>query len=104
MLLYLVQHGQANPESLDPERNLSEQGILDVNSIGSFAAKLYTPLEHIWHSGKARAAETPSLLAGYLTDGRAVEKTEGLLPNDDPHQWRPRLQSLDANVMLVGHL
>ena len=38
MRLFLVQHGNALPEDVDPERGLSERGKQDVANVAAFLA------------------------------------------------------------------
>jgi phosphohistidine phosphatase len=104
MLLYLARHGEANPATFDVEKKLSIKGTRDVNLTGAHIAKVRTPVDRIWHSGKARAVQTAAILAGHLLYEKTVERTDGLSPKDDPAIWAQRLESMNENVMLVGHL
>lgn len=104
MLLYLARHGEANPATFDAERHLSVKGTRDVNLTGAHIAKLGVPVDRIWHSGKARAVQTAAILAGHLLYEKTVERADGLAPNDNPAIWAGRLESMNENVMLVGHL
>ncbi len=62
MLVYLVQHGQAKAKDIDPDRHLTEQGINDVEKISAFLKTAKLTVDVIWHSGKARAAQTAEIL------------------------------------------
>lgn len=104
MRLYLVQHAEANPEDIDPERKLTEKGKSDVQRVAAYARRLRFPLGQIWHSGKTRAAQTASILGDFLAEGRAPQSTDGLSPMDDPIVWADRLRSMEGDTMLVGHL
>ena len=63
MRLYLVQHGQAKSEELDPQRGLTEQGVQDVERLAAFLKPLSLAVQVVWHSGKTRAAQTAEILA-----------------------------------------
>src|SRR5688500_9788627 len=63
MRLYLVQHGEAVPEQVDPQRPLSEAGRRDVQAMARLLAGAGIRPTRIVHSGKRRAQETAELLA-----------------------------------------
>ncbi len=104
MMLYLARHGEAEPEIVGRERCLTEKGKSDVARVAEYLAGLPIALKQVRHSGKARAAETASILADRLAAGYASEAVDGLAPPDDPHIWADRLQSVEEDIMLVGHL
>ena len=58
MELYLVQHGEAMPKSLDRTRPLSEQGRQEVRQVAVSAARMGLAVGQIRHSGKTRAEQT----------------------------------------------
>ncbi len=104
MELYLVQHGEAKPETEEPERPLTERGAETVRRMATWAAQAGVRVAQIRHSGKRRAEQTAALLAERLNPSMGAVATEGLMPNDDP---RPLVESLQAEsepLMLVGHL
>ncbi len=104
MRIYLVQHGQAKPEDTDPQRHLTEKGISDVKKMSQFLKNNGLHIDVIWHSGKARAAQTAEILAeGIVSDGGVI-KHDGLSPNDDIRAIRNELLQMDKNIMIVGHL
>ena len=56
MHIYLVQHGEAKPEEIDPERRLTENGTRAVQKVADFLRKSSgLEVDTIWHSGKPRA-------------------------------------------------
>ena len=55
MRLLLVQHGNALPKDVDPERGLSESGKQDVANVAAFLARGSVQVERIFHSGKKLA-------------------------------------------------
>jgi phosphohistidine phosphatase len=103
MALYLVQHGLAHPESVDPERGLTNEGIAEVERIASVAAGYKVHVSAIRHSGKKRARQTAEIMSRYLLPYGPVEETHGLNPNDDVRAFA-RLIDPGLNEMIVGHL
>jgi phosphohistidine phosphatase len=104
MELYLVQHGEAKPETEDPERPLTDQGVETVRRMAAWAAQVGVRVTQIRHSGKRRAEQTATLLAEQLDPTNGVIAVEGLKPNDDVLPVMESLQSEHEPVMLVGHL
>jgi phosphohistidine phosphatase len=104
MRLYLVQHGDAAPEQVDPRRPLSETGRRQVDAVGRLLADASVRVARIVHSGKDRAQQTAELLAAALASGGAVETMPGLAPNDPVEPVAHTVAELDGDTMLVGHL
>jgi phosphohistidine phosphatase len=102
-MLYVVQHGQAEPEEEDPQRPLTDRGADDVTRLARWAVdRLDVRPRRIIHSGKTRARQTAEIW-GRLLDVDP-EEGDGLSPNDDPATWARRLASERDDLMLVGHL
>jgi phosphohistidine phosphatase len=104
MELYLMQHGEARPESEDPERPLSARGRHDVEAVARLAARLGVRIETILHSGKLRARQTAEVMAERLQPSPRLAELEGLAPNDDPQRVADGLESQGRSCLLVGHL
>lgn len=104
MRLYLVQHGDALSEEIDPERPLSEQGWRDVEAVGAFLASRRLQIGEVWHSGKLRARQTAEGLAPYVAATAVVRKCDGLAPKDDTAALAETLNRREHNLMIVGHL
>ena len=66
MRLYLVQHGEALPKQVDPERPLSERGRSDVARVADFLKGAGIRVTRVAHSGKTRARQTAELLASFV--------------------------------------
>ena len=103
MALYLVQHGKALSETVDPERHLSEEGVADVKRVAAEAKSSGVSVSIIRHSGKARAAQTAELMQEALRPPEGVQAMEGLKPNDNVAQVADEIDPAQ-DVMLVGHL
>ena len=104
MPVYLVQHGEAKPETEDPLRPLTDCGREGVQRVARHAAPLKLPVSEIRHSGKLRARQTAEILAAALAPGRDVRQMDGLAPGDDPGKARAVVESAVEPLMLVGHL
>ncbi len=104
MTLFLVQHGEAKPESEDPERSLTERGAEIVGRIGEWAARTGIKVDQIQHSGKRRAEQTAMIVAEDLNPPKGVLAAKGLSPNDDVTLVAATLTGEQGSLMLVGHL
>jgi len=104
MRLYLVRHGQAKSKSEDPQRPLSDVGLLNVKKVASFLKPLRLIVKAVWHSGKARAAQTADILATAVTVQDGVQEREGLSPDDPIGPVSKELKNSDHDLMIVGHL
>ena len=100
-MIYLVQHGKAFDERVDPERSLTPEGVEESRRVAAHLAKAGVKVAVVYHSGKKRARQTAEIFAEAL--GTGTEEKDGLNPNDDPAIWAERLSTLDE-VMIVGHL
>jgi phosphohistidine phosphatase len=104
MEVYLVQHGEAKPEAVDPARSLTDHGREEVERIARRAAALRLQVGEIRHSDKLRARQTAEILAEQLSPSAGVRETEGLAPLDDPQKARIQIEAACQPLMLVGHL
>ena len=104
MRLYLVQHGDAVPEQVDPQRPLSAAGRRQVEAIARLLASAGVRPARTAHSGKLRAEQTAELLAMACAPDSVVEAAAGLSPNDPVKPVARMVASLSADTMLVGHL
>lgn len=103
MKLYLVQHGLAMSKQEHPDRPLSEQGIREVNNLARFLADACIELTTLYHSGKLRAQQTAEIIQHHLKT-KEVKTLEGIAPNDPVDPVCTYLNSLTANILIVGHL
>jgi phosphohistidine phosphatase len=103
MWLYLVQHGEATSEEEDPERPLSERGVVDVHRVARKAAEsgIVTAVRVV-HSGKTRARQTADAWGHAL--GVPVDHGQDLLPRADASIWAMLIAGQAEDLMLVGHL
>jgi phosphohistidine phosphatase len=104
MHLYLVQHGEAVAESVDPNRPLSLLGRTVVEQVAVCAAQRGVEVDQIRHSGKLRAEQTAAIFAEKLNPREGVCVQSGLAPNDDIRPVAQTLAAESGSLMLVGHL
>jgi len=104
MNLYLVQHGEAKPETEDPERPLADRGREDIARLAKLLARAAVSVAEIRHSGKRRAQETAQILAEALHPTRGVLLATGLAPKDPVEGIAREVSHLNEDIMLVGHL
>ena len=104
MQIYLVQHGEAKPETEDPERPLTDKGRRDVEASARYAAALGAEVTQILHSGKLRAKQTAEVLMQFLLPSHGIREEKGLAPLDDPHLAERLVGQSEKPLMIVGHL
>jgi len=105
MRLYLIQHGEAKPETEDPERSLTARGEKEVLAVSKTAGGLRVRPSKIYYSGKLRAKQTTEIFARALSiSDSLVQPAQGLNPNEDIHPWAERISKEKEDLMLVGHL
>ena len=101
MRVYLVQHGEANPEEVDPERRLTKKGAEEVRKVARFLGSLNLALDALWHSGKTRAEETAGILASALSAEAC--RRDGLAPKDPVAPVQQAIIEAGGDLMIVGH-
>lgn len=105
MTLYLVQHAEAKAKEENPERPVSDDGLVALRKITSFIdTQRGVEAGTIYHSGKLRARQTAEVLAESVRSRHGVREADGLAPMDDPSIWSERLRAMTEDVMVVGHL
>ena len=104
MRLYLVQHGEAVPEEVEPTRPLGERGRADVRQMATFLAQGGVRADRVRHAGKRRAEQTAAVLAAALAPGDAPVARAGLDPGDPTDGVTREAAAWEGDVMLVGHL
>jgi len=103
MAIYLSQHGKSASKDVDPKRGLTEEGAAEVRRVAEALAGAGVSVDVIWHSGKARAAESADLFAGSLDPVGGVMPREGIDPLDDVETFARALPT-ERDEMFVGHL
>jgi phosphohistidine phosphatase len=104
MPVYLVQHGQAQPEEADPARPLTPLGREETRRVADLLKRLPLEVHQIRHSGKLRAEQTAEILALALAPAAGTIVVSGLSPKDDVRPVAGQLGHEPHAIMLVGHL
>ena len=104
MKLYLLQHGDALPEQVNPDRPLSKRGLEDVRRLAEFVWNHGILVKHVYHSGKTRARETAEIVGARIASGVKIEATTGLNPNDRVEPWAKQINNWQEDLLLVGHM
>ena len=104
MHLYLVQHGRSKSGEVDTERRLTERGRADVEKVAALIKSFKLHIDSIWHSGKARAAETADILTAAVGSDFTILQRPGLAPNDPVDPIRKNLIKVSGELMIVGHM
>jgi len=102
MYLYLIQHGEATSEEVNPFRPLTEKGRNEVAKTAEFMQRAGVRAGEVWHSTKLRAKETAEIIVRTLSL-KMVER-QGLAPNDPPALWIEEIDKLTDTIIMVGHL
>lgn len=100
MRLYLVRHGEARTD--DPSRPLSEHGRREAERVAEHLSSL--EVRAIFHSTKLRAAQTAEVFTEFIEPKEGIREADSLLPLDDPSVWAGRLDAIDGDTVLVGHM
>lgn len=104
MQLYLVQHGEAVPETVDPQRPLTDVGRADIRRLADFLAAAGVRVGRVVHSGKLRASDSAAILMQAVWQSASVQVMErGLLPKDSPEHLSEIAISWQEDTLLVGH-
>ena len=101
--VYLVQHAEAKSEKEDPARPLSERGWKNARKMANYLSRLNIRVKEIYHSGKLRARQTAEVFAELLKP-EAIVEDRNLSPSSDPKIWAEKLNRINYEAMLVGHL
>ena len=104
MKLYLIQHGEATTEEIDPSRPLTAKGRSDVKKAASFLKGAGVRPSDILHSGKTRARQTAEIVAAQLGAAYHITERNGLAPNDPVSALASELSGMANDLMIVGHL
>ncbi|HSG29442.1 MAG TPA: histidine phosphatase family protein [Candidatus Krumholzibacterium sp.] len=103
--IYLVRHAEPLPPHVDSRRPLSDGGRKDIAAVArEIAGRIDGRPSRIIHSGKLRAMQTAAILDEELHPPFGVEEGAGLMPGDDTDPWRDGLETVEEDLMIVGHM
>lgn len=104
MQLFLIQHGEPVPESVDPEKPLSPKGTADVKKTAAFLKKSGAVIKTVFHSDKKRAIQTAQILSEVLSDGCRAVQRDDLSPNDPIEGILKDISKQSEDIAIAGHL
>jgi len=104
MRIYLARHGLAKSKSEDPEQGLSDTGRKDVARVADILEQTGASVDHLYHSGKARARQTAEILAQSVLWEPELKTASDLNPMDPVAPWVDKIKSFEKDTMLVGHM
>jgi len=105
MKLYLVQHARSAPKDSDPDQSLTEIGLSEAERVAEYVTRHGDiKVNTITHSGKVRARQTAEIFYEALSGVKAIAAVKDLDPMADPAAWVDRLNLMEDDLMLVGHL
>jgi phosphohistidine phosphatase len=107
MQLYLMQHGQAVPETENPEQPLSREGVAQVQASAAAMKKLGIAPDLIVCSPKKRSRQSAALVAEGVnypySDIVETEAVKPAAPADDAVSFL-RQNPACTSVLIAGHL
>lgn len=104
MRLYIVQHGDALPKDVDPDRPLSDRGRADIRGLTEYLSNNNVQIAQILHSGKTRARQTAEILRSLLKSHSQIQEGRGLAPNDSPEAFLHQLRDPEKDTLVAGHM
>jgi len=104
MKLYILRHGDSVNANSDDERILTEKGIMETEKVGIFLSHKNITVDTIYHSVKKRAYQTASIISKYITSINGLKEENGLKPNDNFLIWVDKVNKINNDIMIVGHL
>lgn len=107
MDLWLVRHGEAVPESVDPSRPLSPDGARDLFARAADLVKEMPRCDLVASSPKLRARQTAAILAAAAgIPGEAIVETDALGPSAVPEAFLDFLGNRKerGTAICVGHI
>jgi phosphohistidine phosphatase len=103
MQLLLIQHGEAIPEEIDPERPLTAKGREDILRLADFLGDRRIRVSHIVHSGKIRSKDSATMLAARIGEGAVFEQHAKILPKDSTEWLVDAAGAWKDDTLVVGH-
>ena len=104
MKLYLMRHGEAASENIDPQQGLTTGGRAAIERLAQRLATRGIQFAQIFHSEKERARQSAEIMARILVPGIPLQQHPGLKPNDDARQLLPELEGWQQDTLITSHL
>ena len=104
MKLYLMRHGEALSPQIDPERGLTDNGKLKIESVAKYLQQQGITFRQVFHSKKKRACETAEIMTRILSPDITPALHQNITPNDDPNLIISEINSWDEDTLITSHL
>ena len=104
MKLYLMRHGEALSPQADPERGLTDNGKLKIESVAKYLHQQGLTFQQIFHSKKKRAQQTAEIMAHIISPKVKPALHKNITPNDDPNLIVTEVNSWDKDTLITSHL
>ncbi len=102
-IVVLFRHGEAYPDTLDPQRPLTERGKVETKKVAEALRRAGVKVDEIIHSPKLRARQTSEIISSVL-GVHSVRESTLLLPDADPRKTLELIRDTSHNLILCGHL
>jgi phosphohistidine phosphatase len=104
MRLYLVRHGEAVSDAVDPKRPLSARGQDEIETTAVFLQSRKFSARIFFHSAKLRARQTAEILRNTLYPGGQLFEKGYLSPDDDPGPILKDIAEAKEDFLIAGHM
>jgi phosphohistidine phosphatase len=104
MKLYCVRHGEAVAALENPERPLTERGMIQVEAMAQQLVGANVHVMHMIHSQRLRARQTAEILAQALKPQLVTESASGLDETDSVDDTVEMIRYWHDDTMIVGHM
>ncbi len=103
MALIVMRHGEARTDQ-SGNKVLTEKGRKDVADVAEQLFEAGYEVRLIFHSGKARSAQTAEILAEKIGRSARIEKVGGLNPDDDVFEIAKEINRVQVSLAVIGHM
>jgi len=104
MKVYLIRHGEAEPNEDDSVYALSAKGKKEIEALAKLLIPQQISVSYFLHSGKLRAEQTANIFSQAIFCSHGVEKRQGLDPLDLVSPIAAEINQFDQDLALVGHM
>ena len=104
MKLYLMRHGEALSPQVDPERGLTDNGKLKIESVAKYLQQQGLMFQQVYHSKKKRAHQTAEIMTRLISPEITPAIHQNITPNDDPNLILSEINSWNEDTLITSHL
>jgi len=104
MKLYLMRHGEALSPQVDPERGLTDNGKLKIETVATYLQQQGLMFQQVYHSKKKRAQQTAQIMTRLISPEITPAIHQNITPNDDPNLILSEINSWNEDTLITSHL